>query len=245
MAEFKIAQAKVKQYEGGYTANPKDLGNWLAVNGNKTAWAKFDKAGKAISPIGGSVVLVGTNFGVAAPTLAAWKGGPVTAAEMKALPYETALKIFKNAFWDLPLKGDTITDQSIAEIIYDANIQHSPGTVGRMLTETTGKKITLPIDASEIGIINSADPADLFEKIKRWRKDYYKSLNKPEFEKGWLSRIESYAYSGIKKVAQEVIKETGKAVDAAKANPGKTAAGIGALFFFGWGVKRVFFNKPK
>jgi hypothetical protein len=49
----------------------------------------------------------------------------------------------------------------------------------------------------------------------------------------------------VKEVSQEVIKETGKAVDAAKANPGKTAAGIGALFFFGWGVKRVFFNKPK
>jgi lysozyme family protein len=242
MADFKIAQAKVKKHEGGYTANPKDLGNWLAVNGAKFGWAKKEKGtGKIISPIGGSVILVGTNFGVAAPTLAAWYGRTVTADEMKSLPYATAEKIFKNSFWDLPFKGDQIKDQSLAEIIYDANIQHSPQAVGKILSDSLGTSVKVPLSASVVTAINNSNAADLFEKIKTARINYYNSLNDPEFAKGWANRIKSYVYSG----AQVVKQAAAKATESAKSNPGTTVAGVATLFFLGWGFKKVFIDKPK
>jgi len=240
MADFKIAQQKVKGHEGGYSSDKTDVGNWLAVNGKKFGWAAKEKGtGKIISPIGGELVFVGTNFGVAAPTLAAWEGRPVTADEMKALTYEKALKIFKNAYWDLPLRGDTIADQSIAEIIYDANIQHSPGGMSKILTEATGQKITIPIDAKEVAIINSFEPKQLFEKIKTARKNYYIGLKDSVHEKGWLKRLESYTYSGV----QAVVEKGKEAVAAAKENPGTAVAGVAALFFFGWAVKKVLTKK--
>jgi len=234
MADFKAAQKKVKEHEGGYTDNPKDIGNWLAVNGTKYAWAKKDKTtGQLISPIGGKLILVGTNYGVAAPTLADYYKRPVSKEEMMKLPYSTAELIFKKNFWDIPLKGDKIKDQAIAEIIYDAIIQHSPKALSKILSDSTGKVMSIPLTDAMVDILNTSNQQTLFEKIKESRKQYYLGLNNPAFEKGWLKRIASFSYTGIQKAAEAV-----------KENPG-TSAGVALLLVAGTALilkKTVFKN---
>lgn len=238
MANFLAAQNKVKKLEGGYTKNKADIGNWLAINGSQTGWVK-NKDGKMISPFGGEVRLVGTNYGIAAPTLAAWVNSPITAADMEGMKYETAFRIYKTTYWDM-INGDKINDQSVAELIYDALVQHSPKTVTKMLTETTGKAVSVPVDESEVAIINSIDGQQLFNAIKQWRTGYYKSLNNPHFEKGWLNRINSFTYTLLEK-AKEAAKQVAETVSENKG--ASAAAGFFFLLGAGYFASRKLTNK--
>ena len=62
--------------------------------------------------------LIGTNRSIAAPTLADWRGRPITREEMKALTAEEAIKIYKNKYWD-GIRADEIRSQIMAEFIAD------------------------------------------------------------------------------------------------------------------------------
>ena len=220
MADFIIAQDKVKKAEGGYTDNPKDGGNWLDIKGSKTGSVKM-VGGKPKSKLGGKPVLVGTNFGVAAPTLAAYLNRPITAAEMKAYRYEDALKLYKNSYWK-PIGGDTINDQNVADLLYDSIVQHGAGGTGKILSKALGKTIRLPIDNQKASLINSVSGSELFNKIKDARLAYYETLpNYDTFGKGWLNRMEGLVYSGARAAASAVSENKG------------TTGAIGLFFLLG------------
>ena|SRR3990172_2008728 len=91
MANFDIAQGLVKISEGGFQKNPNDNGNW--TRGKK-----------------GVGVLIGTNWGISAPTLGRYYGRVATEAEMRNLSYETAYEIYKKYYWGI-IKGDLINNQ--------------------------------------------------------------------------------------------------------------------------------------
>jgi lysozyme family protein len=228
MADFLKAQEKVKKHEGGYQNNPNDRGNYIAVgtkNGRPSYdWAKR-KDGKFVSPYGGKVYLVGTKYGVAAPTLANFLGRMITAEEMKNLDYNTVLQLFKTVYWDT-IRGDQIKDQSVAEILYDAQIQHSPQAVAKIVSDSIGREIKIPLKAHALDSINGySNQEELFSKIKTAREKYYKSLNDPSFEKGWLKRLSQYTYSGIKQAVAEVKEAASGAKKVVLENPGLSVAG--------------------
>lgn len=102
MADFKIAHNKTIAFEGNYTADPDDNGNW-------TGGAK------------GSGKLVGTNYGISAPLLADYLGYVPAIGDMKSLTKESAEKIYKRLFWDA-IKGDYINDQETANLLYDTAV---------------------------------------------------------------------------------------------------------------------------
>ena len=95
MASFEKASTVVAGVEGGYSTNINDKGNYL-TNSDFEAKKNF----------------IGTNWGISAPTLAAWRGKAVTKEDMKALTYPEALKIFKKNYWDA-IDGDKIKDNSL------------------------------------------------------------------------------------------------------------------------------------
>jgi len=232
MANFITAQKIVAGHEGGYSASKIDVGNWLAVNGQKTAYVT-NKDGQMVSPIGGKVVFVGTKYGVSAPVLAAWLNSPVTAEDMKQLSYDTALRIYKKNYWDLQIQGDKINDQQVAEIMYDAVIQHGAKANLKMLTAATGKPVGIPLDDSEVAIINQQNPKELYDKIKNWRINYYHELAARPGQagnlKGWMNRINSFAYTAFEK-AKEAVKEAASTV-AEKVSENKGASAAAGLFF--------------
>lgn len=66
----------------------------------------------------GAGIQAGTNRSISAPVLSAWRGHPVSAAEMQALGIEEALQIYKIKFWD-KIRADEIESQIIAEFAAD------------------------------------------------------------------------------------------------------------------------------
>ena len=109
MANFGKAQKIVGINEGGYQCDPRDDGNYY--NGN----------------------LIGTNWGIAAPTLASYIGRTPTKTEMMNLPKETATSILQINYW-AKNNFDLINNQSVATLIYDGCVNH--GTNGmRFLIE--------------------------------------------------------------------------------------------------------------
>lgn len=102
MASFEIAHKKVARNEGGYTNHPDDNGNWT---GGKKGVGK----------------LIGTKYGISAPTLKAYLKREPTVEDMKNLSKQTADLIYKNNYWN-PLRADEIINQALANEIYDMSV---------------------------------------------------------------------------------------------------------------------------
>ena len=203
MADFKIAIEKVLKHEGGYTKNPNDSGNYQCQVG----WAKRVE-GKYICENGNTAHLTGTNRGISANTLRNWKGRIVSDIEMINLTEDEAIKIYKKFYWDI-IKGDAITDQSKAEILFDAYVNQT-GWVATMLSDTlkvTRTSIKYPLSPVIIQKINS-DNSFVEKFVKEREKRYLEQADNPGqmgFLKTWLSRIEEFQPFGEKKWIVKIV----------------------------------------
>ena len=100
MADFHLAYHKTNLNERGYSINPNDRGNW-------TGGAQ-DKG-----------ILIGTLNGISAPVLQAYLGHVPTTSEMKNLPLQVQMNIYKEGYWDV-MRGDDFESQYRAEQLYDS-----------------------------------------------------------------------------------------------------------------------------
>jgi len=179
MASFDIAYNISARHEGGYTNNPNDAGNWTGGKVN-------------------SGVLVGTNWGIAAPTFASYLNRIPTVADMKNMSASTAKAIYKINFWDKIKLGD-IKDQQVANIIFDAYINQTGGT-GWMIRKALGDDVSFKLGMSvgdQVPRINAVAGKTFFEAFKAQRKAYYERQNNPTFIKGWLNRLSSFTYETV------------------------------------------------
>ncbi len=176
MAEFEKTQQIVGINEGGYQIDPRDSGNYYE--------------GK----------LIGTNWGISAPTLATYLGHTPTREEMQELSRKTAEKILKQRYW-LKNNLQLLKNQSVATLIYDGVVNH--GTNGmRFLVNKGIKHIGGSFDYyslfTEKGIkyLNKLNPKKLFYAIKKARAGKYRSSSQTHYIKGWLNRLERIKYYG-------------------------------------------------
>ena len=88
------------------------------LHGPPTYQDWVDDAGNYNSGKAGVGPLIGTNRSIAAFTLSAWRGYPVTKEEMMALSLEEAKAIYKAKFWD-KIQGDKMDSQTVAELTGD------------------------------------------------------------------------------------------------------------------------------
>uniref|UniRef100_A0A6M3K6F3 Putative glycoside hydrolase n=1 Tax=viral metagenome TaxID=1070528 RepID=A0A6M3K6F3_9ZZZZ len=182
MADFVKAHNLVMIHEGGYQANEADSGNYACGQ------------------------LVGTKYGISAPTLQTWTGRCPSPDEMKNLSKETARLIYKERFWD-KLGLDYVENQSVAEIIYDCYVNQTGYTLGilRMALEKQGFFIypVIPFDHDTIISINNADQKQLFDDIKEGRRQkYLYQASKPSqsvFLEGWLKRLNKFEFGFFQK----------------------------------------------
>ena len=167
MADFILAHKKVAESEGGYTNNPNDNGNY--VDG----------------------YLVGTNFGISAPTLKHHLGYRPTRDEMYNLSPKVALLIYKNEYWN-KIQGDNIKNQSIAHLLYDSAVNQ-----GYSFTRGAIKKAVNNQNKEYEGLqaqqINKLNQKEFFDDIYKLRYDRYSTGNKL-FRKGWISRLEEIKF---------------------------------------------------
>lgn len=174
MADFKKAQLIVGINEGGYQNDPRDSGNYY--NGK----------------------LIGTNWGIAAPTLAEYLGRAPSVSDMKNLKRSTAEDILRKGYW-VKNHLDDLNNQSVATLIYDGTVNQ--GTNGmRFLIDKAVKVIGGSINYYEVfttsGIkyLNRFNQKRLFDAIKTARANKYKSSKKTHYIKSWLNRLDKINY---------------------------------------------------
>jgi lysozyme family protein len=174
MASFEKSQKIVGINEGGYQKDPNDSGNWYKG------------------------VLLGTNWGIAAPTLARFLGRTPTIYEMKNLSRATAELILKRNFWEKN-NFDKLHNQSVATMLYDGAVNHGIGGM-RLLAAKALKRLKHPLvdnavfTGQGIDIMNKLNQKDLFYAIKEVRAERYKASSQKKYLRGWLNRLERIKY---------------------------------------------------
>jgi len=178
MANFEQAVSRLFDFEGGYQNLKNDSGNYNSLG-----------------------QLVGTNMGIAAPTLEAYLGYPPSVTDMKAITKATARAIYFESYWQ-PLRCSEIDNQLVAEIFFDAAAQYGPGTSIRMMQKTLGNVAVDSIMGSQtLSAINAAPQKALFLAFKEARADKYRAIvaNNPSqagFLQGWLNRLKKFVWTG-------------------------------------------------
>lgn len=176
MAEFEKAQALVGISEGGYQNDPRDSGNFYQGQ------------------------LIGTNWGISAPTLATYLGHIPTVADMKNLSIKTAKNILEARYWTKH-NLDKIKNQSIANLLYDGVVNHGSNGMRMLASKALSKmgrslKYYSVFTDEGIKLMNGLNPKRLFFALKKARADKYRKLgkSKPHYLKGWLNRLDRIKY---------------------------------------------------
>ena len=174
MATFEKSQKIVGINEGGYQNDPQDDGNWYMG------------------------LLIGTNLGIAAPTLADYLGRTPAVHEMKNLSRSTAELILKHNFWTKN-NFDLLKNQSVATMLYDGAVNHGVSGMRllaeKALTRLKRKLIYYKVFTTEgIALMNKQNQKELFYALKTARANRYKASPKKKYIAGWLNRLERINY---------------------------------------------------
>lgn len=188
MASWSAITDWLMNWEGGYSTDKTDLGNYYPKG-------RF----------------VGTNHGIAAITLEEYlrrTGGKLLSqmtqaeaiAKMKSLTVADAKKIGKLLFWDT-IRGDEFKNQSVANVILQwywgkptVGIQLSKAAISGFVKGLTNDN---KMRSSEVEAINNyKDQKKIFETIKQRQYEWYDAMNDYNHETGWLRRIASMTFSG-------------------------------------------------
>ena len=193
VSSFEIAQNGVHRIEGVYTDDRDDKGNWT---GNEIGVGE----------------LLGTKFGIAAPTLVQYYQsndlGKPTKSDMENLTYKLALKIYKKDYWEKQ-KLENFKSQSLANVLYDGCVNQGPRATFDILKKSLND---IKIDTTNINTWNDFHdvlidyvnelPEKKIEKLfntiknKRWEKY---QLGKKKYIDGWKNRLDAITFIDNKK----------------------------------------------
>lgn len=165
-------------------------------------FAKAKKTGYANDPAdsGGA-----TMCGVTIATYRAYRKklgyASTSTDDLKSIPYEAWRDILKTMFWDR-WKADHIENQSLANMLVDfvwASGVHGIKIPQRVL----GIKADGIVGPKTLSAVNSANPAELFERLHNARIEFVDGIvrRKPsqsKFIKGWKRRINCITFEGLR-----------------------------------------------
>jgi lysozyme family protein len=183
-ASFEVSHKKVAAIEGGYSDDRKDIGNYV----------DFELNGKMVKRF------IGTKYGISAPVLMKYLGHLPKKEDMMNLSYETALEIYKDKYWDNQ-DMEKFCNQSVATIIYDGCVNQGIGgmkDILRKVLNDNGVQLSednSPFQNDYIKVINSLDQSQVFDTIKKYRKNrYHTTATAKDHETGWINRLEKLEY---------------------------------------------------
>lgn len=170
----------ILRHEGGYTANPKDKGNYYK--------------GK----------LIGTNFGIRAPVLAKWLRRDITQTDMQTLDVATAREIYETEY----LTGPRIhtLPEPLRTHLLDISVNRGPGVAIGMLQRVINLAGFGPVDNDNVLgpqtreraliALEKMGPyltnAIVDERVKFYNEIVARDPSQAEFIKGWINRAQSF-----------------------------------------------------
>ena len=180
-SKFEESQEHVSLVEGGYSDDKNDTGNFIELgNGLKR--------------------FIGSKFGISAPILKTHLGRLPNKEEMENLSYSTALKIYKDNYWNDQNLSE-FCNQSIATTIYDACVNQGIGGTKIMLKKAlreNGIKIGVsedPFESKWIKSANSINQENLFISFNKYRERRYRNSSSWKTHgDGWMNRLSKIEY---------------------------------------------------
>jgi lysozyme family protein len=160
---FDRSFALVMKSEGGFTDDEKDPGNKLP-DGRKGC----------------------TNHGV---TQAAWEsylGRKVSRQEMLDLTTEGVKPFYKKMYWDT-CKCDRLP-AGVDYLVFDLSVNGGASRGSKTLQSAVGAFADGAIGEKTLAAVGEISANEIVEKFTKEKVAFYKSLNNPRFEKGWLNR---------------------------------------------------------
>ena len=173
---FESSLALVLKSEGGFTSDTHDNGNKLPD-------------GRAGS----------TNLGVTQANWEAFVGHPVTWDNMKALKPETVAPFYKRKYWDMA-KCDDLPN-GLDYLMFDFGVNAGVGRAIKTLQTAIGVTADGALGPLSLSAINNLEPKLLIERFTDAKEKFYKSLNNPTYERGWLARVEQTEKSAMSMIA--------------------------------------------
>lgn len=213
MANFESAIPYIKKAEGGLSR------------------ATTDKASKNPSPYTYKGVKGWhTNKGITWTTfqsLAPKAGFEVNETNFMSMPDNVWLGIYKVGFWQ-PTKGDLYNSQAIANTVVDWAWAGGTGGAKKALIQYLSTK-GIKADGYETiangfnQLVKKDGESKAFNDLIDERKRWFKALNQPANEKGWLARMETLRKEGSA-ILGKVYQSTIQAKEVVKKNPYKVGA---------------------
>lgn len=146
-----------------------------------------------------------TKYGI---TLATWRrvgydkngDGVLNEEDVKLLTKDDFHRVFKQNFWNA-CKADKIQDQSVANMLVDFAYNSGVKRAATYLQLTLGITADGIIGNKTLFAINKSNGKRLFERFKKTRENYLKSIAKgtqKDFLDGWLRRLSYITYEHLK-----------------------------------------------
>lgn len=170
--------------EGGYSDNKDDPGNW--TSGEQ-----------------GVGRLVGTCWGISAPTLIAWEGPKnaalVTPDYMRSLSKSKAELIYRHWYWNA-VNGAGLP-RGVDLAVWDFGVNAGTARSAGMLQEVVGATVDGDIGPQTLAYTFACGPVYVIDSLIQRHDAYYRGLSDfPEFGDGWLNRQASLKAAALNMV---------------------------------------------
>jgi lysozyme family protein len=139
-----------------------------------------------------------TNKGITIGTFRDFFGKDKTCDNLKNISDSQVEKIYKQEYWD-KCKCDEIQCPKIAQLIADWAVNSGVKTAIKCVQNIVKVNCDGIIGPITLKAINNYPTKDLFNELKKARKEYYENLVKKTpsnkvFLKGWINRLEEYKW---------------------------------------------------
>jgi lysozyme family protein len=129
-----------------------------------------------------------TNRGITHITLADWRGGPVTAEDVRTMSEAEAREIYRARYWNA-IQGDNLP-AGVDLAVFDLAVNSGVGRAARMLQQQLGVTVDGAIGPKTLAAVRRVNAARLAGDLCRARLAWLRGLNTwPVFGKGWEARV--------------------------------------------------------
>jgi lysozyme family protein len=128
-----------------------------------------------------------TNMGITLATLTHWRGHPCTYEDVQALSQAEALSIYWTNYWHA-MRCDELP-HGVNYIVMDAGVMSGPSRAIKMLQQVVNVDQDGIIGKDTMAAVKDEAPAYIVTQMSAVRENFYRSLNQPDNQNGWLIRV--------------------------------------------------------
>ena len=129
-----------------------------------------------------------TNLGVTKRVWEEYTGHAADEKEMRGLTPEKVAPLYEQKYWR-PTYCEVLP-RGLSFLVFSMGVNAGAGRAVKLLQQSVGCVPDGVVGQRTMALINESDVTNLIAKYSDARRMYYKSLNKPVFEKGWLNRVD-------------------------------------------------------